>query len=119
MRVMWETATELDPAAAVLVESLRFPMCEPAPLEAMWRSAGLVDVVSTAIDVPTVFADFDDYWTPFLGGQGPGPSYVVSLSDDRRDALRDRLRAVLPSDADGSIALTARAWAVRGRSAER
>jgi hypothetical protein len=21
-----------------------------------------------AIDVPTAFKDFDDYWTPFLGG---------------------------------------------------
>jgi hypothetical protein len=26
------------------------------------------------------FRDFDDYWSPFLGGvQGPAPSYVASL----------------------------------------
>ena len=33
-----------------------------------------------AIDVPTVFADFDDYWTPFLAGGAPAPRYAMSLS---------------------------------------
>jgi hypothetical protein len=80
----------------------------------MWRDAGLVDVASTAIDVPTVFADFDDYWSPFLDGQGPAPGYVASLSDDHRQALRERVRGDLPVGADGSITLTARAWAIRG-----
>jgi hypothetical protein len=64
--------------------------------------------------VPTVFADFDDYWRPFLGGQGPAPAYAMSLADEDRRALRDLLRARLPSTPDGSIPLTARAWAVRG-----
>ncbi len=67
-----------------------------------------------AIDVPTVFADFDDYWQPFLGGQGPAPTYAMSLPADHRGALRDRLRAHVPAGPDGVIALTARAWAVRG-----
>ena len=69
-----------------------------------------------AIDVPTRFRDFDDYWTPFLGGQGPAPGYAMSLSDEQRDALRDRIRARLPIAGDGSIDLVARAWAVRGRT---
>ena len=66
------------------------------------------------IDIPTRFHDFDDYWSPFLGGDGPAPSYAVSLNEERRDALREWLRAALPSGADGSIHLSARAWAVRG-----
>lgn len=66
------------------------------------------------MDVPTVFRDFDDYWTPFLGGQGPAASYAVALSVERRAALRERLRTDLPVAADGSIPLAARAWAVRG-----
>jgi hypothetical protein len=72
-----------------------------------------------AIDVPTVFADFDDYWRPFLGGQGPAPGYVAALSEDRRAALRELLRTRLPTQDDGSIRLTARAWAVQARTAPR
>jgi SAM-dependent methyltransferase len=116
MRYFWDAAVALDPDALARAEGSRFTMCRPEPLEALWREAGLVDVTSRAIDVPTVFADFDDYWTPFLAGQGPAPAYAVSLEPAHRDALRDRLRADLPVAADGSISLTCRAWAVRGRS---
>ncbi|HYG70240.1 MAG TPA: SAM-dependent methyltransferase, partial [Anaeromyxobacteraceae bacterium] len=84
------------------------------PLDALFRDAGLADVATFAIDVPTVFRDFDDYWSPFLGGQGPAPGYAVSLPEEGREALRERLRARLPVAADGSIRLTARAWAARG-----
>ena len=66
------------------------------------------------IEVSTVFADFDDYWTPFLGGQGSAPTYAMSLPEEHRDAIRDLLIARLPGAADGSIPLTAKAWAVRG-----
>jgi hypothetical protein len=38
------------------------------------------------------------------------------LSEDRRNALRERVRASLPVRPDGSIALIARAWAARGRA---
>ena len=69
-----------------------------------------------AIDVPTVFRDFDDLWTPFLAGQGPGPVYVASLEAAARERLRERLRGSLSTEADGSIHLIARAWAVRGRN---
>ena len=67
------------------------------------------------IQVPTTFGNFDDYWAPFLGGQGPAPTYAVSLDEPRRAALREALRARLPVAADGSIPLEARAWAVAGR----
>ena len=83
----------------------------------LWQEAGLSQVSTSAIDVPTVFRDFDDYWKPFLGGQGPAPSYALSLSGEHRDALRDRISSQLPVSADGSIHLIARAWAVQGRSA--
>jgi hypothetical protein len=76
----------------------------------------LINVSSTAVEVPTVFRDFDDYWTPFLGGQGPAPTYIVSLDEERRAAVREALRTRLPIEADGTIHLIARAWAVRGRS---
>ncbi len=116
MRHFWDAAVALDPAAADLDEGGRFPICQPERLEEQWRDSGFVDVVTRAIDVPTVFSDFDDYWTPFLGGQGPAPGYAMSLDEERRGALRDRIRACLPIAGDGSISLTARAWAVSGQS---
>jgi hypothetical protein len=61
-----------------------------------------------------VFANFDEYWSPFLGGQGSAPTYCSSLSEEQRSRLRDHLRAALPVDRDGGIRLMARAWAVRG-----
>jgi SAM-dependent methyltransferase len=115
MRHFWDAAAALEPAARTLDEGRRFAhLCRPEPLSALWTGAGLRDVTVWAIDIPTRFRDFDDYWSPFLGGQGPAPGYAMSLSDEQRAALRDALRANLPTAADGSIPLAARAWAVRG-----
>jgi SAM-dependent methyltransferase len=116
MRYFWDAAVALDPTAHELDEGQRFPLCQPQPLAALFGAAGLRDVEVRAIDVPTRFRDFDDYWSPFLGGQGPAPGYAMSLSEPRRAALRDRIRANLPVGSDGSIDLVARAWAVRGRA---
>ena len=116
LRLFWDTAAELDPAAAELDEGLRFPGCRPQPLHDLWTTAGLADVIVRAIEVPTVFADFADLWGPFLAGQGPAPGYVTTLPPAARDDLRDALRAAAPTAPDGSIPLSARAWAVRGRT---
>jgi len=118
MRHFWDAAVALDPGALELDEGRRFPICRPEPLAELWRGSGLGEVEVRAIDVPTRFRDFDDYWSPFLGGQAPAPGYAMSLSGEARDALRDRIRAGLPVSGDGSIELMARAWAVRrGRCA--
>jgi SAM-dependent methyltransferase len=114
MRHFWDAAVAMDPSAVSLDEGRRFPVCHPEPLANLFRKAGVGDVETRSIDVPTIFTDFDDYWTPFLGGQAPAPGYCMSLSEDRRVALRDRIRANLPINADGTIHLIARAWAVRG-----
>jgi hypothetical protein len=115
MRRFWDAAVGVDPAAQPLAEGTRFPGCAPGPLGELFTGAGLDDVVTGSIEVPTVFADFDDYWTPFLGGTGPAPAYVATLADADRDALREVLRSDLPVGDNGCIALTARAWTVRGQ----
>lgn len=115
MRHFWDAAVALDPAAADLDEGRRFPLCHPGPLAALLHDAGLRAVEVRQIDIPTHFRDFDDYWSPFLGGQGPAPTYAMSLAEEQRAVLRERLRARLPVAPDGSIRLLARAWAVRGR----
>ena len=114
MRYFWDAAVALDPGAGDLDEGRRFPLCQPEPLRRLFADAGLREVQVRAIDVPTVFQDFDDYWTPFLGGQGPAPTYAMSLDEAPRTALRERIRATLPVAPDGHIHLVARAWAARG-----
>jgi SAM-dependent methyltransferase len=113
MRHFWNAAVALDPDAFDLDEGRRFPLCQPEPLTELFQRAGLIHVDVRAIDIATDFQDFDDYWSPFLGGQAPAPAYAMALSDDRRAALRERIRAGLPFALDGSIPLVARAWAVR------
>jgi SAM-dependent methyltransferase len=114
IRRFWDAAAALDPAAAELDEGRRFGLCQPEPLAALFEGAGIERVDVRPLEVPSTFRDFDDYWTPFLGGQGPAPGYAVALPDARLAALREELRARLPVARDGSIPLTARAWAVAG-----
>jgi SAM-dependent methyltransferase len=113
IRFFWDAAVQLDADAAKLDEGARFPLCRPEALEQLFADAGLAGVEVTAIDTPTPFASFDEYWQPFLGGQGPAPAYAMSLDEVTRARLRDRVRERLPVEADGSISLIARAWAVR------
>lgn len=114
IRHFWDAAIELDPGAMDLDEGRRFPICNPTALKTLFQEAGLDRVDTRNIDVPTVFENFDDYWTPFLGGQGPAPGYAMKLDDSSRRALRDLLSVRLSGEANGGISLTARALAVRG-----
>src|SRR2546430_8475368 len=84
MRYFWNAAVALDPAACTLDEGQRFPLCQPEPLRQLFQTAQLRKVEVRSIDVPTTFRNFDDYWSPFLGGQGPAPGYAMSLSEERR-----------------------------------
>ena len=86
MRFFWDSAVELDPHAAQLDEGVRFAVCRPEALQKLFAGAGLNEVEVKAIDIPTPFADFDDYWQPFLGGQGPAPAYACRLKRQREPA---------------------------------
>jgi SAM-dependent methyltransferase len=114
MRHFWDVAVELNPNDSALDQAERFPLCQPEPLEALFRRAGLTTISVRPIEIPTVFRDFDDYWIPFLGKQGAAPTYLASLNEEKRGRIRDALKIRLVPNADGSIALTARAWAVQG-----
>jgi len=114
LRRFWDEAVALDSAAADLDEGRRFPICQRDMLQMLALGAGLRHVTVDALEIPTRFQDFKDFWTPFLRGTGPAPAYVASLSQEQRDLLRDRLARRLTVKADGSISLIARAWAVSG-----
>lgn len=116
LRVFWDTATALDSSARVLDEATRFPICDPGRLFDAFEEAGLGGVEISSIDIATEFSEFDDFWCPFLSGQGPAPSYVAGLSDANRERLEKRLRRVLDTDAGSPIGLRARAWVATGSS---
>ncbi|WP_250005870.1 class I SAM-dependent methyltransferase [Actinoplanes sp. M2I2] len=117
MRYFWDAAAAVVPSAADRDEGPRFPICREPVLRAAWAAAGLHDVTARSIEIPTVFRDFDDFWRPFLGGQGAAPAYLATLPGADQAEIRERLRASLPVSPSGAIALTAAAWAVRGHAA--
>jgi SAM-dependent methyltransferase len=114
LRVFWDAAADLEPAAQAFHEGARFPLCTPDALRSSFEAAGLRDVSVAPITVPTHFADFDDFWGPFIDGPGPAQTYVASLSASKRQRLADRLRSALGHDARSPIRLRARAWAAKG-----
>ena len=111
----WDTAVAIDAGASVLHQGHRFPNSTAEALRRLFENAGYLDIESAPIDIETHFRDFDDYWKPFLGGQGPAPTYLMSLKESDRQMLRDRLVECLPIQSDGSISMHARAWAFKGK----
>ena len=114
LRLFWDVAASVDPNARELDEGMRFPICRPRALARLFHHGGLHDVRCEPIEILTAFASFDNYWESFLGGTGPAPSYVASLNADARGVLARELKQALPEGPGGTIALVARAWAVRG-----
>jgi SAM-dependent methyltransferase len=114
LRVFWDEATALDPAALPRDEK-HMPLCKQGELAALFRDAKLEAISETAFVARLRFTSFDDYWEPFRLGQGPAGAYVAELSREREEALRERLRRRLLGDgADRTIEMQARAWAAKG-----
>jgi hypothetical protein len=97
-----------------LHEGTRFANSNSEGLRRLFEGADFANTTVEPLEVETNFKNFDDYWKPFLGGQGPAPTYVLSLNESDRNRLRDYLYEQLPIHEDGSIPLIARAWAARG-----
>ena len=110
LRTFWDAAVALDPDAAPRDER-HMPLCTHGALAELWRMHGLQDVDEQPLTIEMKFASFDDYWQPFLCGQGPAGVYVSSLAESARHALESRLHERL---GDTGFRLKARAWAVSG-----
>jgi SAM-dependent methyltransferase len=114
LRRFWDEAVARDPTIAARDEH-NMPLCRPGELAEMWRAQGLLQVEEQPLVIQTRFASFDDYWMPFLGGQGPAGTYAVKLPEAQRGVLRAGLRQrLLGNGEDRAINLEARAWAVKG-----
>ena len=114
LRVFWDEAVALDSTIAVRDER-NMPLCRRGELAALWRANGLQQVEEQPIAIDLSFVSFDDYWLPFLGGQGPAGAHAASLSETARVALESKLRRrLLGERQEGAFSLQARAWAVKG-----
>ncbi len=115
-RIFLDTAAMLDPGAAALrARNCTRPTTRPGELAAAWRAAGFLEIRETALTIRMEYADFEDYWAPYLGRQGPAADYVAGLDTPAVARLREHVRrAYLDGEPDGPRSYAATAWAVRG-----
>jgi SAM-dependent methyltransferase len=116
LRAFLDTAAPLDEGAAALrARQFSAPFTGPGEFGEAWRALGLREVAETSLTIRADFTSFDDYWGPWLGGQGTIGAYVCGLSEERRALVERHTRlAYLAGDEDGSRSFAATAWAVRG-----
>src|SRR5205823_5313998 len=107
LRLFWDAARALDPSAPDEAHTRRFG--RDGEIAELFVRAGLRDVAGGALEVEASYDDFDDFWSPFLGGAGPVGAYVASLDVERLGRLRTDLRERLGSPS-GAFTLPARAW---------
>lgn len=80
-RMLWDTAVAIDPNARVARDSLfANPVAIPGGLAGFFRAAGLAQVEEQSLTIRMDYANFEDYWQPFLGGQGPVGAYFANLA---------------------------------------
>ena len=110
LAAFWSAVRELDPAAD---DESGLAGVREGHLAKLFSQAGLDRTSVTTLTVRVRHASFDDWWQPYTLGVGPAGVYVASLAPDRRAALREQCRRLLPA---GPVDITAAAWAVSGRT---
>jgi SAM-dependent methyltransferase len=114
MRYFFDTAILFDTRSAEFDDGIKAPICRPLALEEAFVTTGLTNISVIPLDITTPFDNFDDYWSPFLGGVGSAPKYCVSLEESVRNKIKVAIKEKLPTGPEGEILLAARAWAVKG-----
>lgn len=115
LRSFWDAAVALEPEAERLHQK-HFTYGSVEALSDLWAATGLKNVETRGLVIPIKLGSFDDFWVSHATAQGPAGHYIRNLSQDRQEALKERLRNdILGSRPDGPFSLQARAWAVRGK----
>jgi SAM-dependent methyltransferase len=122
---VWDLVAGMSPTSLLRfalshigADSPRVPGTEDstrAALSALFAGCGLGDIATRAIDVTMSFADFGEFWRTQTPGYSPTGKVIAALSETDRKRLKEWLCAELPAAADGSIALSARANAIKAR----
>jgi hypothetical protein len=108
--VFWQAVRQLDPAAD---DESGLAGAREGHLAALFAQAGLNGTQVTTLTVQAGYASFEDWWEPYTLGVGPAGAYVASLAPDRRAALCEQCRHLLPA---GPVEISATAWAAVSRT---
>jgi hypothetical protein len=108
LAAFWSAVRELDPAAPGEPD---LAGVREGHLASLFTQAGLDRTQVSTLTARVRHASFDDWWRPFTLGAGPAGAYMASLTPDRRAALREQCRHLLPAAA---VEVTAVGWAASG-----
>jgi len=89
LRLFWDAALAVDPAAPDEARTLRFG--REGEISGWLEKAGFTDVTETTLQVSSTYASFDELWDGFQAGIGPAGTYCVGLPEQQRAALREEL----------------------------
>jgi SAM-dependent methyltransferase len=109
LRIFWAAVREVNPDTR---GERRMAGTAAGDIAERFRSAGLKDVIDSALTAQASYTSFDDFWEPFTFAVGPAGQYLRSLSDDRQAVVREACRMVVPGETP--FTLEARAWCARG-----
>ncbi len=123
---VWDFAEELSPSWPLrrcvhLLSSDLPPIpgtadSSSAALALLFEQAGFGEVVSRSIVVTLEYSDFDDFWSAQTPAYSPTTKIIAAMSADQREALKELVKAQLPSRPDGIVEYSARANAVKARN---
>jgi ubiquinone/menaquinone biosynthesis C-methylase UbiE len=111
LSLFWRAARDVDPSAGGEGE---LPGTREGHQAELYAAAGLRDIEETSLTVSVEHPSFEEWWEPYTRGVGPAGGYLARMEPERRDALRERCRELLPP---APFTITSRAWATRGRAA--
>ncbi len=109
LAVFWRAVRDLDPSAR---DESDLAGVSEGHLARLFAQAGLGVPWAATLTVRVRHATFEQWWEPFTLGVGPAGAYVTSLAGERRVALREQCRRLLPA---GPVEVSATAWAVTCR----
>jgi ubiquinone/menaquinone biosynthesis C-methylase UbiE len=89
-----------------------------AALQSLFAAAGLKSVEAREIEIAPTYSSFDDFWSSQTASVSPTAKFIGSLSAPERSRLREAVKSILPSNADGSVSYSACAHAIKARVPE-
>jgi SAM-dependent methyltransferase len=110
LSAFWRAVRDLDPAAD---DESGLAGVREGHLVQLFGQAGLSPTQATTLTVRVRYDSFGQWWEPFTLRVGPAGSYVASLTQDRRAALREQCQHLLGA---GPIEISATAWTVISRT---